>query len=168
MRAQADPWKGALAGVVAGLIASLVEKQFQSLWNAAQKRLTGEKAEGDESQDDPAPAQAADAASKMAVGTPVPEPHREQAGELVHYLTGAGLGGLYGLMADPAPAITAGYGAAYGLATHLVMNEAVVPALGFAPPPTETPPAKHLYSLSSHLVFGLALEGSRRLIRQMV
>ncbi len=165
MRAADDLLRGAVAGAAAGLIAAFVSSRFQAVWNAAQERLTGHKAEGDETQDDPPPLQAADAASELLVGTPVPEPHREPAGALVHYLTGAALGGIYGLIAEPAPAVTAGWGTAYGAATAAILDEALVPALGLAPPPTRTPAVKHAYGLATHLVFGLALESSRRVIR---
>lgn len=166
MRHSSDLLKGALAGVAAGLIASWASTQFQAVWNAAQKNLTGEKAEGGETQDDPPTVKAADQVSEAVAGTPVPEPHREQAGELVHYVTGAGLGGLYGLLGEAAPVVTAGYGTGFSMAANLLLNEALVPVLRLGPPPTETPLVKHLYGAATHLVFGLALEGSRRAIRQ--
>jgi hypothetical protein len=164
MRGRNNALRHLVEGAAAGLIASFASKQFQGFWNSIQKSATGEKAEGDEHQDDLATVKVADEASELATGAPVPEPHREQAGELVHYLTGAALGALYGLSARSIPSVTAGYGTAYGAAANLLLNEALLPALGFSPPPARTPPVKHLYAAATHLVFGLALEASRRVI----
>jgi uncharacterized membrane protein YagU involved in acid resistance len=49
------------------------------------------------------------------------------------------LGAIYGGLAELAPAVTAGYGAAYGTAVNLVLDEAIVPALGLGPSPFKTP-----------------------------
>ena len=154
-----------VVGIAAGLFASFVSKRFQAVWNAAQTAATGEPAEGGGTQDDPAPVQAGDRLAELTVGQPVPEPYREPAGDLVHYATGAALGGLYGAAAAMTPAITAGHGIVFGVATTVLMDEALVPALGLSPPPSRTPALKHVYSLATHLVFGLALESARRALQ---
>jgi uncharacterized membrane protein YagU involved in acid resistance len=158
--------RGAVAGVVSGLIASLAIKAFQQVWNTAQERATGSKAEGGEDQEDPPTVQLADRVAEAVVDRSTPEPLRAGAGELVHYATGALLGGVYGMVAEVTPAVTAGYGAVYGLGVDLVLEEALVPGLGLAPAPSETPAIKHAYALASHLVYGLVLEASRRAIRE--
>jgi hypothetical protein len=168
VRERDDLWKNAVVGAAAGVIASLAVNGFQALWNAAQTRITGEPAEGGEHQDDPSPVKAADRVSRLVAGATLPEAGRERAGVAVHYATGAGLGALYGLLAAPAPAITAGYGTAYGAATALALDWTLVPALGLSPAPRDTPVSKHFYSLASHLVFGLALEGARRVVGSML
>jgi hypothetical protein len=135
------------------LVASYASKQFQALWNGIQKSVTGEKVEGDEHQDDLATVKVADDASELVTGLPVPAAHREQAGELVHYLTGAGLGAAYALAAGRAPRVTAGFGTAYGMAANLLLNEALLPALSLSASPARTPAVKHLYAATTHLVF---------------
>ena len=59
------------------------------------------------------------------------------------------------------PAVTIGFGSAFGIATMLVLDDLATPAFGWGPWPG-LEPGVHLYSLTSHLVFGLALEGVRR------
>ena len=107
---------------------------------------------------------AADAASEIVIGDPVPEPYREQAGQAVHYLVGGVLGGIYGVLAEYKPEASAGFGSAYGIATSALLDEGAVPAAGLAPPPTETSLVTHMYGTASHLVYGWVLESARALI----
>lgn len=162
MRDRDEMARRLIVGAAAGLVASFLSKELQAVWNSFQKSVTGQKAEGDVDQDDPATVKVADEASELATGARVPGPHRGQAGDLVHYLTGASLGAAYGLAAASVPAVTAGYGAAYGTAANLLLNEGLLPLLRLSPPPSRTPLAKHLYAAATHLVFGWTLEGSRR------
>ena len=165
MRATAaDVLKGAAAGAAAGLVASLVMNQFQSLWSKlAEANSGGEEDSGDD--EEPATTKAADMAAEIAPGEPVPEPLRKYADPVVHYTTGAVVGAVYGALAEVWPKITKGGGAAYGGLVAIGLDEGVVPALGLGPGPLETPPSTHMYGLSSHVVFGWALEATRRFVR---
>jgi hypothetical protein len=158
-----DVMKGALAGAAAGLLASFVMNQFQAVWSKAEEELTGGEDDGDGGE--PATIKAADKAARAATGHPLPEQAREPAGQAVHYTTGVVLGAIYGGLAEITPAVTAGFGAAYGTAVNLVLDEAIVPALGLGPSPFKTPLKIHAYGAASHSVFGLVLEIGRRLIR---
>lgn len=153
--AKPRPFLGLLAGVAAGLVASAAMAAFQ---HQAGKLLPED---GDE---DPATVQAADKLSKALTDAPVPEAHREQAGLAVHYITGAVLGGIYGVITEYKPEASAGFGGAYGIATSALLDEAAVPAAGLAPGPDDTPLAQHAYGAASHLVYGIVLEGVRWLI----
>jgi len=168
MQRAASPLTDVATGVLAGLLASFVSLHFQNVWNAVQERATGQKAEGGEAQPEPATQQAADKLAEAVLDRPVPEPWRDRAGVLVHYITGAVLGGAYGLLARVWPVATTGFGAGYGVALNLILNDGVVPALGLAPSPIRTPPMKQVYAATSHLVFGLALEASRRILRRLL
>jgi len=154
--AKPRPLLGLLAGVAAGLVASAAMAAVQA---QARKLLPDEG--GDE---DPATVKAADAASEAILDAPVPDEYREQAGQAVHYITGAVLGGIYGVITEYKPEASAGFGSAYGIATSALLDEAAVPAAGLAPAPDETPLATHAYGAASHLVYGLVLEGVRWLI----
>nr|WP_243848427.1 DUF1440 domain-containing protein [Sphingomonas insulae] len=114
------------------------------------------------SNDDPATVKAADSAKQLVIGDAVTQKHRETAGSVVHYVTGAALGAGYALAARRWPQTTTGFGIAYGLGVATLLDDAVVPAFGWGPAPTDTPPATHAYGLASHAVFGLALEATRR------
>jgi len=154
--AKPRPLLGLLAGVAAGLVASAAMAAVQA---QAKKLLPEEGGDGD-----PATLKAADKASEAILDAPVPDEYREQAGQAVHYITGAVLGGIYGVITEYKPEASAGFGSAYGIATSALLDEAVVPAAGLAPAPDQTPLAEHAYGAASHLVYGIVLEGVRWLI----
>ena len=148
------PFLGLLAGVAAGLVASAAMAAFQS---QAQKLLP-------ESEEDPATIKAADKASAIVTGEPVPKRYRDSSGQLVHYLTGAALGGVYGVLTEYRAEASAGFGSAFGIATSALLDEVAVPAADLGPAPQDTPLAIHAYGAASHLVYGWVLEGVRALI----
>ena len=145
------------AGV--GLVAGVAASGVMSAYQAATAALFGQ----DEGNDDPANVKAADDVSNAATGTPVTQRHRQPAGSLVHYLTGAALGLGYVLLVAAWPSAAALFGIGFGIATALVLDDVLVPAFGWGPWPWATPLNTHLYSLTAHAVFGVALEGVRRL-----
>lgn len=51
-----------------------------------------------------------------------------------------------------------GFGTAFGVGVATLLDDVAVPAFGWGPSATETPPAIHAYGLASHVVFGAALE----------
>lgn len=149
------PLIGLMAGIAAGLVASAAMAAFQARASKVIEQDGGE---------DPATVQAADALSEAVTGEPVPEPYRKAAGTTVHYVAGAVIGGIYGLITEYRPEASAGFGSAYGIATSALLDEAAVPALDLGPAPGDTPVETHVYGVASHLVYGLVLEGVRALI----
>jgi hypothetical protein len=158
-------FKGLIAGALGGLAAGYVMERFQAAWTKAEQVKGGSSSGGD---GDPSTVKAADRVALAATGHPVPSEQREAAGEAVHYATGAGVGAVYGFLAEFAPRATFGLGAGYGTAVALGLDEMIVPALGLGKPAAETPPSIHAYSLASHLVYGLTLEGVRRIVRAVL
>ncbi|RYE02499.1 MAG: DUF1440 domain-containing protein [Sphingomonadales bacterium] len=154
--AKPRPFLGLLAGVAAGLVASAAMAAFQA---QAQKLLPD-----NESEDDPATVKAADKLSEAVTGGPVPAPDREGAGQAVHYVTGAVLGGIYGVLTEYRSEASTGFGSAYGVITSALLDETLVPAADLGPGPEETSLATHAYGAASHLVYGWVLEGVRALI----
>lgn len=150
------PFLGLMAGIAAGLVASAAMAAFQA---QASKLLPDEG--GD---DEPATVKAADLASNAIIGDPVPEPYRAEAGQLVHYVTGAVLGGIYGVMTEYRPEAASGFGSSYGIATAALLDEGLVPAADLGAAPQDTSLAVHAYGVSAHLVYGWVLEGVRALI----
>lgn len=160
------PLLGLAAGLIAGLAASAAMEAFQ---NAASKAAQAGKSEPEQREaearaGDPATVKAADQAMAAVTGETVPEPYRASAGRAVHYATGALLGAIYGVITEYKPQAASGFGGAYGMATALVLDEAAVPAAGLGEAPWDAPLFSHGYSLASHLVYGLALEGTRALL----
>lgn len=149
------PLLGLTAGIAAGVVASAAMAAFQS----QASKLLPEEEDGD-----PATVKAADAASQIVTGDTVPEPYRAPAGQAVHYIVGAVLGGIYGVVAEYRPEASSGFGSAYGIATAALLDEAAVPAAGLGSAPQDASLATHAYGAASHLVYGWVLEGVRRLV----
>ncbi|WP_066798637.1 DUF1440 domain-containing protein [Sphingomonas soli] len=154
--AKPRPFLGLVAGVAAGLVASAAMAAFQ----AQAKKLLPD----DEGGDDPATVKAADKLGEAVTGKPVPEPLRETSGQAAHYVTGAVLGGIYGVLTEYRSEASAGFGSAYGVITSALIDETLVPAADLGPAPQETPLATHAHGAMSHLVYGWVLEGVRALI----
>jgi putative membrane protein len=141
-----------IIGVIAGLAASLAMNRFQSLWAKAIPMPDGATAGQ----------KAADALSKEVSGKPVRASRKDAADDLMHYATGAVLGGLYGLVVGIVPAIALGRGLVYGCAVWLLADELAVPALKLSRPPSKVAAREHALGFASHAVFGLTLDAVRR------
>lgn len=142
-------------GLAGGLAASALMEAYQS----RTARLFGQ----DASPDDSATVQLAERQVAAFRRRPIPHYRRSLAGRVEHYLTGLVLGVGYVLAALHWAPIIWGFGVAFGIATMILLDELAVPALRLGPWPWATPLRTHLYSLTSHIVFGAVLEGVRRL-----
>ena len=162
---RSDILKGALCGAAAGLLAAFVMNNFQTAWSTAEKKLTNGQSDSTGGEGEPSTVKAADRVARTATGKPLPEKAKAPAGQAVHYATGAVLGAVYGALAEVVPMITTGFGAAYGTLVNLVLDEAVVPALGLGPNPFDVPMKTHAYGAASHSVFGVVLELGRKMLR---
>jgi putative membrane protein len=148
--------RGALAGLLAGVVASFAMDRFQAL--AASFSAS-------DSDEEPATAKAADRVKQSVDGAPVPEPLQPLAGQIVHYAVGAGLGLAYGIAAEFRPGLASGYGAPFGVGVAAVLDESAVPAAGLGAAPWDSPASTHAFALASHLVFGVVADLVRRQVR---
>lgn len=146
--------RGVVAGVIAGAVASFAMDRFQAAVSPLLPSSGGD--------DEPATAKAADALARAAIGREVPDADKPLAGQAIHYALGIGLGVAYGIAAEFRPAVTTGYGAAFGVGTATLLDEAAVPAVGLGSPPWKSDLPTNLYSYASHLVFGGVTELVRR------
>lgn len=146
-------------GAAGGLIAAWAMEEAQKALAQAAQAGGAAAPSGDSST-----VVAADRLALALTGHPVAADKRENAGRWVHYLTGGLLGAVYTVIADRAPLITAGFGGLYGLGVALGLDEGVVPKLALSPPPGDVPLERHAEGLGAHLVFGAALEASRRVL----
>lgn len=168
-----DIWKGAIAGIAGGVLASLLMEQFQSLWSKAseviketdQDKKSSEKDESGK-KEDPATVKVADAISRGVFGESVPEQQKKLAGEAVHYAMGMTSGAIYGAAAELTPLVTVGAGLGFGTAVWLTADEMILPASGFSQPPQQVPFSTHAYALVSHWVYGWVTELVRHAIRR--
>jgi len=154
-----DLLRGAIAGVIAGLTASYAMNAFQ----AALAKLGTPSGASETSSTD----KAANVVAHAATGHDLTRDARAAGGQIVHYAVGAALGLGYGVAAEVRPEVRRGFGTGFGLATATLLDEAAVPIAGLSGPPSDTPAIGHAYAVASHLVFGAALEASRRLVRAL-
>ena len=159
-----DVVKGAVAGLVGGIVATVVMGKFQAFLSALSeedKKSKNEKSKEDE----PATVKAAEEISATVFDHKLTKSEKEPAGEAMHYAMGAASGLIYGVASEIAPVTTVGAGLPFGAAIWLIADDVVVPALGLSKPVTEYPLSTHAYALSSHLVYGLATDIVRRAVR---
>src|ERR1041385_4456434 len=160
-------WKGLVAGLAGGLVASWTMNQFQAAWtriqegsedsHGAQSMQPAEGSTGDQSQDvnqDDATVKAAKIISSEVLGHELQESEKKPAGAAVHYAFGTVSGGLYGALAEVTPQVTVAAGIPFGAAFWLLADEISVPLLGLSKGPTEYPPSTHAYALALHIVYG--------------
>ncbi len=160
-----DIVKGAIAGLIGGLVASFVMGEFQTLVSALSEE---EKKPKKKKEDEPANVKTAEAISENVFDHQLKKSEKEPAGEAVHYAMGATSGLIYGIASEIAPVTTVGLGIPFGAAVWLAADDVIIPALGLAKSATEYPLSTHAYALSSHLVYGLTTDLVRRGVRSLL
>jgi putative membrane protein len=174
-------WKGIVAGLAGGLVASWTMNQFQAAWtrlaenaekpHGAQSMQPSEGSKGDgqdtKEQDD-ATVKTAKVISREVFGHELQDSEKKSAGAAVHYAFGTVTGGLYGALAEMSPQVTSAAGLPFGAAFWLLADEIAVPSLGLSKGATSYPVSTHVYALASHLVYGVTTEVSRRALRQVL
>src|SRR5262249_35067079 len=156
-----DIFKGLIAGVAGGLLASFLMEQFQAAWSAAAEAIVPRKKKGGR-KSDPATVKAANLVAEKITGRKLPPDYKALGGEAVHYGMGASSAAVYGVLAEIAPVVTIGDGMAFGTSVWLLADELAVPAAGLSKSAREIPITTHLYALASHLVFGWITETVRQ------
>jgi uncharacterized membrane protein YagU involved in acid resistance len=155
-RSSPSLWRGALAGLVGGLLAA-------GAMSLAHQALPPPDAPADEGED--ATVKAADRVVRRVTGQPLPEDRKPMASQLVHYAFGGVVGAVYGAAAELVPRLTTGLGLPFGLAVWLGAHAITVPALGLAESPARRPLADEAPELGLHAVYGAVAELARRVLR---
>lgn len=169
-RRKRSVWKGLVAGLAGGLVASWTMNEFQKGWSAASERLSSDgksRHQSGSSSEDPT-GKTAHVISKKLLGRPLTQEQRKKAGPVVHYAFGTLLGGLYGATSEVVPKVKMAAGLPYGAAVFVGVDEIALPALKLAEGPTAYPVSRHLYGLSSHLVWATTTDVVRRLVRKIL
>jgi putative membrane protein len=157
---------GAAVGIAASWIKSLSEPRLQELFErlvqptAAQKELVGADPSGHP--DRMPPAEVADRLARRVSGHGLSRRQRVSVLNPVHYAFGAAVGVAYVRAAQRWPAVTRDLGVPAGLVIYGSTHASALPILGIQEPPWKLPMAAVLWEGTSHVVFGLALEGFRR------
>ena len=162
-------WKGLVAGIVGGVVASWTMDRFQYWWlsfaEGDEREL--QQATGEEgNREEPATVKTASAISEAVFGHDLTAREKEIAGPIVHYAVGTTAGAVYGLAAEYEPDVTALAGIPFGAAFWMVVDEGALSLLGLTKGPTAYPLSTHVYALASHLVFGLTTEVVRSTVRR--
>jgi uncharacterized membrane protein YagU involved in acid resistance len=156
--------RGALAGFCGGLLAAGAMSLAHVMIGAAASK-PDPVASREVPEEEDATVKVA-AAVVSTFGYRLAESNKTLAGSAVHYAFGGGVGGIYGALAERAPAVRAGLGLPFGAAVWLGAHVITVPALGLARPPTRQPLAKEMQEFALHLLYGLTTEIVRRLLRR--
>jgi putative membrane protein len=160
---------GAVASIPASKLKALSERQLQraaeTVWppSEAEKQLVGADPTGH--LDNMPPAVLADRVARRLGYGPLDRATKLRIQNSIHYSFGALFGSAYGALADAFPAATAGMGTAAGAGLYLGSHGSTLPLLQIQAPPWRLPRAAFVWEFTSHLVFGVALELSRRGIR---
>jgi hypothetical protein len=148
---------GIVAGVAGGLFASWVMNVFME--------REPRQAAHVQTQMEDATMKTADAiVSKVTGGRHLSLEEQKKGGPIVHYAFGAIMGGVYGALAEYAPASTAGFGTSFAGALFAGADLVAVPALKLSGSPAKAP----VTPFAAHLVYGVATEGVRRLVRAVL
>lgn len=156
---------GAVSGVVGAYVKSLAEPPLQTLAESlfpptpAEKKMIGADISG--RPDHMPPAEMVQAAAD-ALETDISKPQKMAAQQAIHYTLGAGLGAVYGALAEISPAVTRGAGIPAGAVMYGLTHATAVPATGFQAWPWQLPPSAVLWEAGSHLAYGLTVELTRR------
>ena len=157
-------YKGLIAGAVGGLAGSWLMTRFQSLFaHVLQGKTDPHQGEGED-----ATVKTAEKISSAVLHRQLSEGAKKKAGPIVHYTYGAAIGALYGGLAQKDERTELGFGSAYGAAAWALGDEVAVPALGLGKKPAETPLSQHVQTLAAHVVYGMTLEGVRRLTTRII
>ena len=145
-----DLLKGALAGLIGGLIATAAKSAAEKLYAP---RTHGE------------PEPPAVLAEKLGAGR-AETPGKKAAEEGIHWGFGIAAGIAYGVVAELYPEATAKQGGTFGVTLMGVAHEGVLPMLGLSAPPAEQEGREKRSELVSHVVYGVVCETVRSFVRK--
>lgn len=159
-------WKGVVAGIAGGLVASWTMNQVFTLWSKLSKSRRQKQTSDVGEQKEPATIMLAKKISKGLLHHELTEQEKKIAEPAVHYGFGAAMGALYGGLAEYEPQVRTGLGTAYGSALFVVADEIAVPALGLSGKATKAPVSSHALGFTAHIVYGITTELVRKGVRR--
>jgi putative membrane protein len=161
---------GAAASIPAskfkGITESPLQRAAEALWPPSdhEKQLVGADPTGH--LENMPPAVVADRVARHLGYGPLDNATKLRIQNAIHYSFGAFAGSVYGALAEAFPPATAGVGTAAGAGLYLASHGSALPLLGVQEPPWRLPRAAFVWEFTSHLLFGAALEMSRRGVRR--
>jgi Protein of unknown function (DUF1440) len=162
--------RGAVAGVVAGLIGTWLMSEFQRAWTRAVDGHPPDSAGGkhdardwqERSEDQNSNELAVQAIATRLIGRRVTRDEMRIAAPLMHYSFGSAVAGAYGMWAERLRNGRVLTGLGFGAALWLVADIVAMPLLRLSGPTNRRPLEMHLQAFTAHLVYGAATELVRR------
>jgi putative membrane protein len=166
-------WKGLVAGLAAGAVATGAMTLFQLGWARAKKQIEQNdqqkqtKQSGEQShEDESSTVKVADKVTQTVLNRSLQSSEKEPASYIVHFAFGTLMGGLYGISSEYLPIAKLGFGLFHGLALWGVADASVLPALNLSAPVSQRSAGEISYEVLAHVVYGTSSEAVRRLIRR--
>lgn len=144
--------KGLLAGLVGGLVATAVKTLAERMYPP---RTHGE-------------AEPPEMLAEKLAGHALAVQDREAAATAIQWGFGALSGAAYGALAEYYPAATAKDGAGFGMALASLTHEHMLPALGLEAEPDEQTARERTSEMATHVLYGVATEMVRRVVRKIL
>ena len=168
---QPSIWKGALAGLVGGVVGTFVKSQAEPIlqdlgerWfppTHAQKERPGADVQGHP--DRMPPSYMAQGATDL-VDVTLSRDEKLEAQNAIHWAFGTSAGVAYGVLAEMTDA-EAGFGIPAAAALFAATHGTALPAAGLQASPRDMPTAWWVWEFGSHLVYGLTVDLVRRGVR---
>jgi putative membrane protein len=144
--------KGAVAGLIGGIVAIAAKNAAEKIYPPRTKR---------ELKSPPL-------LTHKGRGKVLSIKQKSVAQQTMHWGLGAAAGAAYGTVAEVYPAATSKQGASFGMALIALNQDRTLPLLGrFAKAETQTK-REHTSELVSFVVFGVVTETVRRVVRRMI
>ncbi len=141
---------GFLAGVVGGLAGAAVKLAAEYFFPP---RIQGQT---------PPPV----ALAQQVTGRGLDRGEERLAIQSTHWIFGALAGGVYGIVVEFEPSMTAWRGAAFGVTLNRITHESLLPKLGLAARPNDQPTQERISEWVTHAAYGVATESVRRVVRR--
>lgn len=176
--------EGAIAGLVAGIVATWIMDRFQyNWWDVAAwierwsrsappvaQPATPEPVTASQPAEfsGPSTARVANWFFRRWKGRDLNAAEKGPAGELVHYTFGIANGVLYGALVGALGLAGVGWGIGFGVALFVLVDELGLWALGLAKGPWNYALSIHVYALAAHVAYGLSLGAGYYLLRTLL
>ena len=99
--------------------------------------------------------------NRMA-GRSLTDEEEEVSVQAIHWGFGALAGGLYGMLAEYAPAVRGRLGASFGLTLFGLTHVSALPMMGLTEKPEDQPAREHASEVITHVIYGVTTELVRR------
>ena len=156
--------KQIVSGSVAGAVGAFAMRQAVLLWSSV---VNGDPKRTVFGLDEEADLNSVQMLSNAMFHKTVPEATARKIALALHYGYGVAAGAAYAVLAAKNSKVAAGFGTAYGTIIFVFGDELAIGASGASNPFTKKA-ASHISALAAHLLFGAAVELTRRTVIKLL